>query len=121
MSPHLSRRLAVLILTAGAAGLMPAADRTPLPWEKNRLRLGQVLYRDNCVVCHDIDRAETQKIGPSFYRLFKQPAMPLTTSVKPSRELIKAKVKGGGILMPSFQKWLSDSDIDTLIDYMASK
>ena len=46
--------------------------------------------------------------------------MPIA-SMKPSREYIKVRVKFGGSLMPAFQSWLTDREIDTLIDYIASK
>jgi mono/diheme cytochrome c family protein len=90
------------------------------PWEKKHLLVGQALYRENCVVCHQIDRPESKKIGPSFYRLFQRDRMPFAT-MKPNREYIKVRVKFGGPVMPSFGKTLTDSEIDTLIDYIASR
>ena len=30
------------------------------PWEKNHLLVGQTLYRENCVVCHDIDKPQAE-------------------------------------------------------------
>ena len=99
---------------------LSAAERRPLPWEKNRLLIGQALYRENCVVCHEIDKAQSSKSGPSFYQVFKRDKMPLS-NVKPNREYIKVRVKFGGALMPAFRQWLSDGEIKTLIDYMASK
>jgi mono/diheme cytochrome c family protein len=92
------------------------------PWEKNRLLIGQGLYRENCVVCHDIDRpqAQSKKFGPSFYQLFKRDKMPLS-SIKPNRDYVKVRVKFGGALMPAFAKKLSENEIDTIIDYMESK
>ena len=102
------------------AAALSAADRRPLPWEKNRLLVGQALYRENCVVCHEIDRAQSSKSGPSFYQVFKRDKMPLS-NVKPNREYIKVRVKFGGALMPAFRQWLSDGEINTLIDYMASR
>jgi len=97
-----------------------AAERRPIPWEKNRLQIGQALYRENCVVCHDIDREQSKKAGPSFYQLFKRDKMP-RANLKPSREYIKVRVKFGGTLMPAFRQTLTDSEIDTLIDYIAAK
>ena len=99
---------------------MAAADRRPLPWEKDRLRTGQALYRENCVVCHDIDRAQSKKLGPSFYRLFKSEKMPLS-KMKPNREYIKLRVKFGGTLMPAFRQRLTEEEIGIMIDYMAAK
>ena len=104
-----------------AAGVVCAfAQHTAPPWEKNHLRIGQALYRDNCIVCHDIDTPASKKLGPDFYQLFEQPKMP-RSNMKPDRGYIKIRVKFGGALMPAFQKKLSDKEIDTLIDYIASR
>ncbi len=111
-------RSCVLALLLAAA--LSAADRPPIPWEKNHLRIGQALFRENCAVCHDIDRQQSKKLGPSFYQLFRRARMPIA-SMKPSRDYIKVRVKFGGSLMPAFQSWLTDREIDTLIDYIASK
>ncbi len=102
-----------------AAAMLAAADRPAIPWE-NRLRIGQALYRENCSVCHDIDRPQSKKSGPSFYHLFQRAQMPIAR-IKPGRDYIKLRVKFGGALMPTFRTWLTDRDIDILIDYMASK
>ena len=116
MMPVITRWMLLSLLTA----VLPAADRAAPPWEKNHLLIGQALYRGNCVVCHEIDRPQSKKPGPSFYQLFKQQKMPLT-SMKPNREYIKVRVKFGGALMPAFRQLLSDGEIDTVIDYIASK
>ena len=108
------------LLVVGFAVMLTAAERRPLPWEKNHLKIGQSLYRENCVVCHDIDKAQSKKPGPSFYQLFKREKMPIAT-MKPNRDYIKVRVKFGGPLMPAFNKWLTEAEIDTLIDYIASK
>lgn len=108
--------IAALILIAGAW----AADIRTIPWERNHLRVGQALFRDNCVVCHEIDRPQSKKLGPNFYQLFKREKMPIA-SMKPNRDYIKVRVKFGGALMPSFGKYLSDPEIDTLIDYIQSR
>ena len=52
--------VAALLSLAAALG---AAGRRPLPWEKNQLLIGQALYRENCVVCHDIDKPRSKKFG----------------------------------------------------------
>ena len=108
------------IIALALAASLPAAERRELPWERNRLRIGQALYRENCVVCHDIDKPKSSKYGPSFYQVFRRDKMPLS-NVKPNREYIKVRVKFGGSLMPAFRQWLSEREIDSLIDYMASK
>ncbi len=103
---------------AGKKG-KPAVSRT-MPWEKNRLQTGQALYRENCVVCHDVDSAESKKMGPSFYHLFQREKMPLSPG-KPQRSFIAGKIRAGGQNMPNFSKKLTSAEIDTLIDYMQSK
>src|SRR5688572_21779967 len=102
------------------AATLPAVDRPKLPWERNPLRIGQALYRENCVVCHDIDKAQSKKPGPSFYQLFKRDKMPMA-AMKPNRDYIKVRVKFGGPLMPAFRQWLTESEIDAIIDYIASR
>jgi mono/diheme cytochrome c family protein len=109
-----------LYVIAVGMSLGSAEDRGQPPWEKNHLRVGQALYRENCVVCHDIDGFPSRKPGPSFYQLFKHEKMPVS-NVKPNREYIKVRVKFGGSLMPAFRQWLTEKQIDTLIDYMASR
>ena len=104
----------------GVAAALGAAGRQALPWEKNHLLIGQALYRENCVVCHDVDSAQSKKLGPSFYHLFQRDRMPIANA-KPNREYIKVRIRFGGALMPAFRRKLSDADIETLIDYMASK
>jgi mono/diheme cytochrome c family protein len=108
------------ILAVGLVATLGTAQRRQPPWEKNRSQIGQALFRENCVVCHDIDGPQSKKLGPSFYQLFKRDRMPLS-NMKPNREYIKVRVRFGGPIMPAFRQWLSDREIDTLIDYMASK
>ena len=109
-----------LLLVLGLAAALAAADPRKVPWEKNGLRAGQALYRNNCVVCHDIDKQQSKKMGPSFYQLFKRDKMPIA-SVKPNRDYIKVRVKFGGPIMPAFREWLSEREIDLVINYIASK
>ena len=117
-----TRLIAAVSLAAalGLAAALAAADRRPLPWEKNHLLVGQALYRENCVVCHDVDSARSKKLGPSFYHLFQRDRMPIANA-RPNPEYIKVRIRFGGPLMPAFRRKLTDADIDTLIDYMASK
>jgi mono/diheme cytochrome c family protein len=107
-------------LAAAALLAVLASAAADPPWEKNRRLVGQALYRDNCVVCHDVDKAQSKKPGPSFYHLFQREKMPIA-SMKPNRGYIKVRVKFGGPLMPAFAKTLSDAEIDTLIDYLATR
>lgn len=92
----------------------------PVPWEKNRLKIGQAIYRENCVVCHAVDAGSSNKLGPSFYHLFQRDKMP-QSNAKPDRLLIAGKIRVGGKLMPSFAKKLTSSDIDAVLDYLQSK
>jgi mono/diheme cytochrome c family protein len=91
-----------------------------VPWEKNRLKIGQAIYRENCVVCHAVDAGSSSKLGPNFYHLFQRDKMP-QTNAKPDRILIAGKIRVGGKLMPSFAKKLTSSDIDAVLDYLQSK
>ena len=102
------------------AAALAAAGRRPIPWEKDHLRAGQMLYRENCVVCHDIDYAQSKKLGPSFYQLFRREKMPIA-SVKPNRDYIKVRARFGGTIMPAFRQRLTEADLNTLIDYIESK
>ena len=113
--------------TAGSSGGAPSLDKPaapvvlrPVPWEKNRLKIGQAIYRENCVVCHSVEAGSSTKLGPSFYHLFQRDKMP-QSNAKPQRTLIAGKIRVGGKVMPSFAKKLSSADIDALLDYMQSK
>jgi mono/diheme cytochrome c family protein len=114
------KRFIIALCLATSACLLSAADRVTPPWEKNAIRIGQALYRENCVVCHDIDRPQSRKLGPNFYRLFTREKMP-GSNAKPNREYIKVRVKFGGPLMPAFRQSLSEREIDSLIDYIATR
>lgn len=94
--------------------------RRVLPWEKNPLRVGQALYRENCVVCHDIDGEPGAKIGPSFHGVFRKDKMPMSNA-RPSRSYVIAKIRTGGRIMPSFAGKLSTGEVSALLDYMQSK
>jgi mono/diheme cytochrome c family protein len=113
------RTLALLpILTA----CLSAAEFKPPPWEKSQLIAGRDVFRENCAVCHDInkDQAHTRKFGPSLNHLFTNAKLPLSHG-KPNRPYVEIRIKFGGALMPAFRKRLSDAQINTLIDYIASK
>jgi mono/diheme cytochrome c family protein len=108
-------------LFALAISFSAAETKTP-PWEKSPLNAGQDLFRENCAVCHDIDKDQkhTRKLGPSLNHLFKGEKLPLSHA-KPTRPYIVVRIKFGGALMPAFRAQLNDSEINTLIDYIASK
>lgn len=109
------------LLTVFALGLSAAEIKLP-PWEKSPLIAGRDLYRENCAVCHDIDKDQkhTRKFGPSLNHLFKNQKLPLSHG-KPNRPYVVIRIKFGGALMPAFRTQLSDPEINTLIDYIASK
>jgi len=113
--------------TGSSASGAPGLDKTaapvvlrPVPWEKNRLKIGQAIYRENCVVCHAVDAESSNKLGPSFYHLFQRDKMP-QSNAKPQRTLIAGKIRVGGKLMPSFAKKLTAADIDAVLDYLQTK
>ena len=100
-----------------AAALLQAADRTSL-----HLAIGRDLYRENCAVCHDIekDKAHSHKFGPSLNHLFKNETLPMSHG-KPSRPYVEVRIKFGGAIMPAFGKRLTQDEMNTLIDYIDSK
>ena len=108
------RLMALAILLVGT---LPAAAP---PWEKKKSHAGEALYRENCVVCHDIDKPESKKLGPDFHQLFKREKMPMSNG-KPSRAYIAVRIQFGGTLMPAFRTVLTKAQIETLIDYIQSR
>jgi mono/diheme cytochrome c family protein len=101
-----------------------AAEPTSPPWEKTEAvaRLGGTLYRENCTVCHDIDKDQkaTRKIGPSLNHLFKNPRLPLSKS-RPRRDYVKVRIQYGGQIMPAFMKRMNEEQIAALLAYLESK
>lgn len=112
----------ILPIALAANSALLAADIKAPPWETPPLVIGRHLFRENCAVCHDInkDQKHTRKLGPSLYHLFKNERLPLSRG-KPSRQYVAIRIKFGGQIMPAFAKRLSNSEIDTLMDYIASK
>ena len=104
-----------------AAVQLYAADIKSPPWAKSPLIQGRDLFRENCAVCHDIDKDQkhTRKFGPSLNHLFKNEKLPLSHG-KPSRAYVIVRIKFGGVLMPAFRNQLTDPEINTLIAYLAS-
>jgi len=109
------RRLLPLLVFAA---VLPAQKKPP-PWQKPRY-LGQDLYREHCTVCHDLDKKETKKPGPSLHRLFRNEKLPLSGG-KPSRQYVEVKIKFGGQLMPPFIKRMTEAEIGVLIGYLETK
>ena len=108
------------VASTGPAESNRSPVRRALPWEKSPLRIGQALYRENCVVCHDVDVESSKKTGPSFYHLFQREKMPQANR-RPSPAYVAAKIRAGGTLMPAFNRKLRDDEIDSLIEYMLTK
>ncbi len=107
------KALAVFLLPA----LLSAVDLA-----SQKQRVGRDLYRENCAVCHDIekDKAHSRKFGPSLNHLFKNATLPMGHG-KPSRQYVEVRIKFGGAIMPAFAKRLTPDEINTLIDYIDSK
>jgi len=104
--------LAALVLSPARAG-----ERNAPPWEKP-VRVGRYLYRENCSICHEIDRAKAgKKFGPSLFRLFQNEKLPLTGG-RPTDEYVAGKIKNGGPVMPAFRDYLTDQQVETLMVYI---
>ncbi len=111
-----------MIRAGGAFGMLAvalglAAQQRELPWEKLNGDAGQALYRDNCVVCHDITKEQSTKIGPSFYRVFQKDKMPRSNTA-PSRDYFSVLIRFGRTPMPSFRDELTPGELNQLIDYI---
>jgi mono/diheme cytochrome c family protein len=105
-----------------AFGACLSRGEPTLAGQKSHLAMGRDLYRENCAVCHDIerDKAHSRKFGPSLNHLFKNPTLPMSHG-KPSRQYVEIRIKFGGAFMPAFGKRLTQDEINTLIDYIDSK
>ena len=110
-------KIRLALFLALAACLSAAAPAPNLHWV-----IGRDLYRENCAVCHDIDKdkAHSRKFGPSLNRLFKNETLPMSHG-KPSRAYVEVRIKFGGAVMPAFNQRLTPDEINTLIDYIAAK
>ena len=101
-----------------------STEQTAPPWERPGAvtRMGESLYRENCTVCHDIDKDQktTRKIGPSLSHLFKNPRLPLSKG-RPSRDYVKIRIQYGGQIMPAFMKRMNDEQIAALLAYLETK
>ena len=107
------------LLGIGLAAVLVGATHPAPPWEKSRLDVGQDLFRENCAVCHDIEKPVSKKLGPTLHHAFKREK--LSSGAKPSRLYIITRIKFGGAVMPAFAKKLTDSEIETLVDFIASR
>jgi mono/diheme cytochrome c family protein len=113
-------RLLLLSLAALiAAPSVLAADKKPPPWEKP-LQKGRYLYLENCSVCHEINKPQSTKLGPSLFRLYQNEKLPFSGGT-PSEEYFRIKVMFGGDVMPPFVNRLSEEEIRLLSDFVRSK
>lgn len=116
----MSARLFLLILCAVAcAASILAADKKAPPWEKP-LQKGRYLYLQNCSICHEINKPETTKLGPSLFRLYQNEKLPFSGGT-PSEEYFRIKVMFGGDVMPPYVNRLSEEEIRLLSDFVRSK
>ncbi len=107
--------VSLLVLTGTTLG----AEKKPPPWEKP-LRVGRYLYLENCSVCHEINKPETNKLGPTLFRLFQNEKLPFSGG-KPSEPYVRIKIQFGGDVMPPFVNKLTDEQIDQLMAFIRSK
>jgi mono/diheme cytochrome c family protein len=116
----LKRWLCFLFVSAAAF----AAEKPAPPWEKRETAffVGRRLFRENCAVCHDIDKDQksTRKIGPSLHHLFKNPKLPLSKG-KPNRAYVMVRIQYGGPVMPAFMKRMNGDQMAILMAYLESK
>ena len=89
------------------------------PWEKP-LQVGRYLYLENCSVCHEINKPETNKLGPSLFRLFQNEKLPFSDG-KPSEPYVRIKIQFGGDVMPPFVNRLDPAGIEKIIAYIKTK
>ena len=101
------------------AGATSGAEKKLPPWEKP-LHVGRYLYLENCSVCHEINKAETNKLGPTLFRLFQNEKLPFSGG-KPSEPYVRIKIQFGGDVMPPFVNKLTDEQINQLMAFIRSK
>ena len=110
---------AAFVLVTALIPALAAAERKPPPWEKP-IQVGRYLYLQNCSVCHEVNKAETKKLGPSLFRLFQNKKLPFSGG-KPSVEYVSFKTQFGGDVMPAFVNKLSGDQISKIIAYIQTK
>ena len=99
--------------------LVLQAEQNVPPWE-NPVDVGRALYRENCIVCHEIEEKETQKLGPSLFRLFQNETLPFSGG-KPNIAYVKIKIQFGGDVMPPYVNRLTLEEINKIIHYIKTK
>ena len=113
-SLHLQTLLQVVSLLFTSLALQ--GEQSTPPWE-NSTKVGRALYRENCIVCHEIAKKETQKLGPSLFRLFQNETLPASGG-SPNVPYVKIKIQFGGDVMPPYVNRLTAEEIETIIAYI---
>lgn len=112
--------IALIVITLGM-GWTAAGSQSTLPWETTASQAGRTLYREHCIVCHEIEQASDHgKVGPSLHRLFQNEKLPSSGGV-PNEPYVRVKIQFGGDIMPPYVNTLSAEQITTLINYIRSK
>jgi mono/diheme cytochrome c family protein len=114
-----SRLLLLLLPVLACAEAAFAADKKTPPWEKP-LQKARYLYLKNCSICHEINKPETTKMGPSLFRLYQNEKLPLSGGT-PSEEYFRIKVMFGGDVMPAYVNRLTEEEIGLISDFVRSR
>ncbi|MCP5117050.1 MAG: cytochrome c [bacterium] len=107
-----------LFLGVFALAVTVAAEKKAPPWEKP-LRLGRYVYFEHCTVCHEINRTESKKIGPTMFRFFQNEKTPLS-GFPPTEAYFRIRVRFGGEVMPQYKDKLTEREMDALVAYVRS-
>ena len=110
-----SRTLIQVVFLLFTSLVLQGEQNAP-PWE-NSAAVARALYRENCIVCHEIEKKETQKLGPSLFRLFQNETLPFSGG-KPNVPYVKIKIQFGGDVMPPYVNRLTMEEIETIIAYI---
>ena len=120
MDPSISaRRPCAAAILALSASLVVAVYFAPSPAAAGtlggRARLGQAIFQQRCITCHNKQPGDTSPFGPpNLNGIFRGPS-PLTT--KQATNIIE----NGKSTMPAFGSVLTRSDVDNLIAYLRTR
>lgn len=87
----------------------------PLPAADPDAKKGEMVFGDNCAMCHNSD-SDDVKIGPGLKTLFKRDK--LVNGMPVSAENVKAIITAGSGGMPPFGDSISSDDKDNVIAYL---
>jgi cytochrome c oxidase cbb3-type subunit III len=87
----------------------------------NPVRRGEVIYKNNCMLCHGVNADGKGRAAP----LYHPPPSDLTRSLRDDQYKADIIKKGGAAInrsdsMPAWGEWLSDLDISDVIAFLAS-